>query len=153
LSSLKEIKIYRNYKKVNGFEEKQSSFYDLERQYINAVRDQAIQLAMPGSYENQLYSTIRTPPNNIKDERYQSTIWKHRKTIGISLGLTLALFLLIFSVFSLFVPQSIEYSFSNRSSCTSSPLLFPSLFKSSAHDVFLLHRNTTISIGHSSIYS
>ncbi|MFI5270502.1 MAG: M14 family zinc carboxypeptidase [Candidatus Saccharimonadales bacterium] len=77
----------------------------------------------------------------------------HRLRISLIAGGTLATFTIFFILYMIFLPVSLRYVFAQQKNCVSSPLIFPSVFKNDSHGVFTLSRTSTVSIGHTTIFS
>jgi protein MpaA len=78
---------------------------------------------------------------------------QHREFIVLAVGSPLAVGVLLFVAYMLFLPQSIHYAFADQKSCVGSPTIFPSLLKTNSQTTFRLSHEPTISIGHTPIFS
>lgn len=80
-------------------------------------------------------------------------VWLYRRFIMLAIVTPLAVCLLSVMAYMLFLPQSISYAFASGRSCAASPLVFPSLFKTTPQGVFTFKRPSTISVGHTAVLS
>jgi protein MpaA len=130
---------------------------ELQKLYAQAVKKQEIKLKLrrvktKDKNNTELLATLSLFLVNLIT--WLRIILKRRNyKVFLGIGLAVLAFVSIYLSFYVFLPQTIAYTYSTTSSCTTSPILFPNLFKTKTQGAFTLTHRPSVSIGHTDLFS
>lgn len=127
-------------------------YAELEARYSQIVGEQKRQLDIHGIPRVDDYARGEQLLK-VRITRFLHSAWRRKARISLAIGGSLAVIILLFIASTIFLPQSIRYAFAQQKNCVSSPLIFPSIFKTDSGGVFALSRTSSVSIGHTTIFS